>query len=68
MIFAITRRAYPREVLRFSAIARSVMIFATTAPVAQRRSPCRFSAIARSVMIFAELRDALRAFEWVSVL
>ena len=52
MIFAITRRAYPREVLRFSAIARSVMIFAAvaveTAPVS-----VSFSAIARSVMIFA---------------
>ena len=68
MISARQKNTPSRKIpIRFSAIARSVMISACGLRDAPRRHAC-FSAIARSVMISAELRDALRAFERVSVL
>ena len=53
MIFAFARLATPIVPFSFSAIARSVMIFARIYHLARRAAPTGFSAIARSVMIFA---------------
>ena len=54
MIFAFRKKARRHKVGRFSAIARSVMIFAP-AKSDEEQAPESFSAIARSVMIFASV-------------
>ena len=53
MIFAIKSVMLSIAITRFSAIARSVMIFAEKQTYVQNSALQGFSAIARSVMIFA---------------